>query len=322
MQGVFFSYLSSFLSYKAIYLHYTILIYNLHINKSKFFSYIADTLMEGDDTMNQINTNNINSSYLDTNTSNNKNTSDKESWNSAFSRAQNTYSNSPNKITSTQMNLQAKMIEYERYKNLNDLERKFQEQNLYNKDDITNPFHYTKTNNHFTNDIKKEFEKEYGKWDGEAIDSENGFAYVDKYGYSHVSSNFFRAMIYSKDGRVYNYEGDYVGGYAVDAKGRTIALMGMEGVAPLEKQNVAQLPDSVVKIKEEDKNVHATNQEEKINTSSTDDVKSTYKAYNPNYKVENKENKIGYDLVSFEKLSLYQINLDLIRYRYQQSLLF
>lgn len=51
-----------------------------------------------------------------------------------------------------------------------------------------------------------------------------GYAYTDKYGYSHVVSDYNTAKQYSGDGKVYDYSGNYSGGYARDEKGGRLDL--------------------------------------------------------------------------------------------------
>lgn len=130
-------------------------------------------------------------------------------------------------LTSLGLKIEAKQIEYERYKKTNDVEKALQTKSEYDVSKITNPFHHVKTNNPFNGDLRAAFKELYGDWDGKSEDGK-GFAYVDKYGFSHVSDNFFTAMIYSLDGKVYNYEGQHVGGYAVNAKGHRMALLGLD----------------------------------------------------------------------------------------------
>lgn len=130
-------------------------------------------------------------------------------------------------LTSLGLKIEAKQIDYERYKNTNTVEKALQEKNIYDVSNITNPFHHVKTNNPFNRDLRASFKELYGDWDGSSEDGK-GFAYVDKYGFSHVVDNFFTAMVYSMDGRVYNYEGKHIGGYAVTANGDRIALLGLE----------------------------------------------------------------------------------------------
>lgn len=130
-------------------------------------------------------------------------------------------------LTSLGLKIEAKQIEYERYKKTNDVEKVLQAKNEYDVSKITNPFHHVKTNNPFNGDLRAAFRELYGDWDGKSEDGK-GFAYVDKYGFSHVADNFFSAMIYSMDGKVYNYEGHHVGGYAVNAQGHRVALLGLD----------------------------------------------------------------------------------------------
>ena len=182
--------------------------------------------------------------------SNNVNSTGTTRWNEVFGEAQskitqqtttrqtnasnpiNTYSgNSSSGITSLNLGINPRVVDYNTYKAFNDLEKSFQTQGLYKTEDISNPYHHTKTNNHFKIDIRKEFENVYGSWDGEAEEG-SGFAYIDKYGYSHVSGNFFDALIYSQDGKVYNYDGKTKGGDAIDANGNRIWLAGLDGSKP------------------------------------------------------------------------------------------
>lgn len=175
-------------------------------------------------------------------------------WGKIFDQAQqsittsnsnlNRYDNSTssNKVTSLNINLNPTVIEYERYKSFNDLEKKFQEQKLYDVNKITNKYHHTQTNNHFKLDIQKDFKATYGDWDGTSEDGK-GFAYVDKYGFSHVLDNFFDALIYSKDGKVYNYEGKLKGGYALDSNGDRMWLAGLDGSKPFGNSQYATEAD-------------------------------------------------------------------------------
>ncbi|AEG59377.1 hypothetical protein [Desulforamulus ruminis] len=52
----------------------------------------------------------------------------------------------------------------------------------------------------------------------------SGYAYKDKYGFTHVVSDYNTAKQYSGDGNVYSYSGSYGGGYAKDAKGNRYNL--------------------------------------------------------------------------------------------------
>lgn len=130
-------------------------------------------------------------------------------------------------MTSLNLKIQPRQIEYERYKRSNDLEKLQVERKDYDTAKVTNPFHHSKTHNYFNDDLRASFKELYGEWDGRSEDGK-GFAYVDKYGFSHVSENFFTAMVYSMDGKVYNYEGRQMGGYAVNAEGKRVALLGMD----------------------------------------------------------------------------------------------
>lgn len=51
-----------------------------------------------------------------------------------------------------------------------------------------------------------------------------GFAYTDKYGFPHVSNTYKHAAQYSGNGNVYEYNGPYGGGYALNKKGSRLAL--------------------------------------------------------------------------------------------------
>lgn len=190
------------------------------------------------------------SSTVNRYSSNNVNSTGTTRWNEVFGEAQNkitqqtttrqanatnpinNYSGgSGSSITSLNLGINPRVVDYNTYKSFNDLEKSFQTQGIYKAEDIANPYHHTKTNNHFKIDIIKEFENVYGSWDGKAKEG-YGFAYVDKYGYSHVSDNFFDALIYSKDGKVYNYDGKTKGGDAIDANGNRIWLAGLDGSKP------------------------------------------------------------------------------------------
>lgn len=164
-------------------------------------------------------------------------------WNEVFGNVSQNYSNTQSnnsnsniKISSTRaysssLNIQASKIEYERYKLFNDMEVKFQKNNLYKTEEIINPYHHTNTNNPFNDELKDEISSNYSNWDGNAKEKE-GFAYVDKYGYTHVSSNFYTAMIYSRDNKVYEYKGETQGGYAKDAKGNRLFLAKLDKSVP------------------------------------------------------------------------------------------
>lgn len=61
-------------------------------------------------------------------------------------------------------------------------------------------------------------------WAGSGENNNNyfeggGYAYIDKYGMSHVTSNPNDALEFSGDGKVYNYGGGFSGGYAVNQDG-------------------------------------------------------------------------------------------------------
>lgn len=59
--------------------------------------------------------------------------------------------------------------------------------------------------------IKSEFEDE-----GSQIREGTGYAYIDRYGFPHVTSDLATALNFSGDGEVYEYEGKFGGGYALD----------------------------------------------------------------------------------------------------------
>lgn len=61
--------------------------------------------------------------------------------------------------------------------------------------------------------------------------TDKGYAYVDKYGFSHVVADLSTAQEYSADGNVQQYFGNYGGGYALDNKGNRVAVS-MPGVIP------------------------------------------------------------------------------------------
>jgi len=46
--------------------------------------------------------------------------------------------------------------------------------------------------------------------------SKKGYAYNDDYGFAHVVKEYETAIKYSGDGKIYSFEGDYGGGYALD----------------------------------------------------------------------------------------------------------
>ena len=114
---------------------------------------------------------------------------------------------------------------WETYKNFNELEKLHQEQGISPVDGITNPFHYAKTGDPFGRAAREWlYENGYikpaenGKWDWVPVSKPDGsgFAYVDKYGYTHVSHNLISALVYSKDGLIYDYDSaHYSGGYAL-----------------------------------------------------------------------------------------------------------
>lgn len=134
-------------------------------------------------------------------------------------------------MNSMNLRIKPKQIEYERYQKFNDVEKSLAEKKEYDAAKVTNPFHHSKTYNMFNNDLKAAFKEAYGDWDGKSEDGK-GFAYVDKYGFSHVADNFFSALVYSMDGKVYNYEGKQMGGYAVNAQGHRVALLGLDHSVP------------------------------------------------------------------------------------------
>ena len=63
------------------------------------------------------------------------------------------------------------------------------------------------------------------KFDGQ------GYSYVDKYGFSHTVKDYDNALNASADGNVYNYQGNYSGGYAYDDRGYRVPL-DIEGSKP------------------------------------------------------------------------------------------
>lgn len=59
---------------------------------------------------------------------------------------------------------------------------------------------------------------------GSSSSSGGGYAYKDKYGFTHVVSDYNTAKQYSADGNVYSYSGSYSGGYARDENGNRLNL--------------------------------------------------------------------------------------------------
>jgi len=54
--------------------------------------------------------------------------------------------------------------------------------------------------------------------------TDKGYAYNDEYGFAHVVKNIQTAQKYSGDGKVYNYEGKFGGGYALDNENNRASL--------------------------------------------------------------------------------------------------
>ena len=54
--------------------------------------------------------------------------------------------------------------------------------------------------------------------------SGGGYAYNDKYGLSHVVSDYQTALDYSGDGNIQNYDGAFGGGYALNNTGDRIGI--------------------------------------------------------------------------------------------------
>ena len=83
-----------------------------------------------------------------------------------------------------------------------------------------------------------------GIWVPVAKPDGSGFAYVDKYGFTHVSHNLISALVYSKDGLIYDYDSThYSGWYALtDRRGSEGAygilyLSTLEGSIPFTNTN-------------------------------------------------------------------------------------
>ncbi len=213
-----------------------------------------------------------------------------ETRQAASSKPINDYAgNSSSQITSLNLGINPRVIDYEIYKSFNDLEKSFQEKGYYKAEDITNPYHYTKTNNYFKDDIRDEFAKVYGKWDGYAQEGK-AFAYIDKYGNSGISENFFTALISSKDGKIYNFEGEFYSGYAIDARGNRMWLAGLEGSTPYSNFNPMNATDKAY-IESINPNFFA-NADKKENDS-----------YSDRFPYVNK----SVDAISHEKFSLFNL---------------
>ena len=115
---------------------------------------------------------------------------------------------------------------WEIYKNINQLEKSHQEQGIYNIEDISNPLHHAKTGDPFSYSVKEwlynngfiknVYNSNDWVWTPVEKPDGTGFAYVDKYGYTHVDNNLVYAITYSKDGRIYDFDSTkYKGGYAL-----------------------------------------------------------------------------------------------------------
>ena len=122
-------------------------------------------------------------------------------------------------------NLEWDKAAWETYREFNDLEKEHQRLGLSPAEGITNPFHYSKTGDPFGRAAKNWlYENGHIKssglgsweWAGVTKGNETGFAYVDKYGFTHVTYNLINALVYSKDGYIYDYDStNYRGGYAI-----------------------------------------------------------------------------------------------------------
>ena len=109
-------------------------------------------------------------------------------------------------------------------------------------DGISNSAHYTKNNDSFGIGTQNNL-KQQGYSTQQA--NGNGFGYADQYGFTHVSKDYHTAMGYSKDGKVYDYEGAYSGGYGRNDKGGRVNLAGINGSTPFGNSKKDDLsPDS------------------------------------------------------------------------------
>ena len=108
----------------------------------------------------------------------------------------------------------------------NQLEKSHQGQGIYNIEDISNPLHHAKTGDPFSYSVKEwlynngfiknAYNSNDWVWTPVEKPDGTGFAYVDKYGYTHVDNNLVYAITYSKDGRIYDFDSTkYKGGYAL-----------------------------------------------------------------------------------------------------------
>lgn len=89
---------------------------------------------------------------------------------------------------------------------------------------ITNPMHHSKYR-YFNLEAYQDYKDwlTFVNWDGK-LGEGYGFAYIDKYGFTHVVEDFRTAMVYSADGNLYVYEGEYSGGVATDSRGNRYYL--------------------------------------------------------------------------------------------------
>ena len=91
---------------------------------------------------------------------------------------------------------------------------------------VTNKNHYSNTGDSFGTAVKQDLKNQglsTTRNDG------GGFAYADKYGFTHVTNDYETAMTYSKDGKVYDHQGDFSGGYAKNKDGGREYLAGIQG---------------------------------------------------------------------------------------------
>lgn len=139
---------------------------------------------------------------------------------------------------------------WNQYSNFNAIEKQHQAEGISNKSGITNPFHYANTGDPFGRDAQKwlkanGYNLNNNNGNGLSKEDGTGYAYVDKYGGTHVTYDLITALTYSKDGKVYDYnKSNFGNGYALNGKETEsdygmIYLAGLEGGKPFETWNPA-----------------------------------------------------------------------------------